>query len=178
MNGAITGAAVAAALTLTGISADASCADPRSAAQAGTYRAVAPIEMQQRLGAFDGSDHEGARRIVGTWHVSVSVEGNPFADAFIHGHGDRSEWENLNLPLLGGNICLGEWTAIDHSHVARQHTGWLYTNGTLTGYFTETDTISPNGNAYQGTNDQKICDLNGKLQVEVTGTSLATRLFR
>ena len=180
MKYAITGAAVAAALTLTGLSAHASCADPRTALQAGTYHAIAPQAMQQPMAGFSDSDRNGARRIVGTWLVSYTVEGNPFADAFIQWHGDGTEWENVNLPLLGGNICVGEWTPVNQSHVSRNHTGWLYTNGTLTGSFTETeiDTLSSGGNSYSGTNDQKIFDLNGNMLAEVTGTSSATRLFR
>jgi hypothetical protein len=62
--------------------------------------------------------------------------------------------------------------------VSRNHIGWLYTNGTLSGYFTETetDTVAPNGATYAGTNDQKIFDLNGNQLAEVTGTSSATRI--
>jgi hypothetical protein len=56
--------------------------------------------------------------------------------------------------------------------------GWLYADGTLSGYFTETETntVAHDGNSYSGTNDMKIYDLDGNLQVELPGTSQAVRL--
>ena len=67
---------------------------------------------------------------------------------------------------------------VDANRVSRNHIGWLYTNGTLTGYFTETETdvVAKDGNSYHGTNDQKVYDLEGNLIVEVPGTSMATRI--
>jgi hypothetical protein len=54
--------------------------------------------------------------------------------------------------------------------------GWLYKDGTLVGYFneTETDKVARNG-TYAGNNDQKIYDLKGNLLQEVTGTSSAVK---
>lgn len=85
----------------------------------------------------------------------------------------------LNLPVLAGTICVGSWKPIDQTHVFRRHIGWLYTNGSLTGYFTETETdeVSSDGNSYSGANDQKIYDLKGNKLAEVTGTSTATRIW-
>jgi hypothetical protein len=179
MRNTITGAAVAAALALTGLSAQASCSDPRSAPQASAYHRITLPAMQQPLGEFAGQQREDAQRFVGTWLVSYTIEGSPFADAIIQWHGDGTEFENVNLPILGGNICLGEWVPIDDSRVRRKHMGWMYSNGALVGYFTEVeiDTISPNGLSYHGTNDQKFFDVHGNPQGEVTGTSSATRLF-
>ena len=112
--------------------------------------------------------------IVGTWLVTYIVEGNPFGQAYIQWHSDGTEWENINLPLSGGNICVGSWKQIDAKHVSRNHWGWLYTNGDLSGYFNETETnkVTRNG-TYSGTNEQKGYDLNGNLQFDVTGTSSA-----
>jgi hypothetical protein len=58
------------------------------------------------------------------------------------------------------------------------HIGWLYTNGILSGYFTETETdeVARHGNSYSGINDTKIYNLNGTLQVELAGTVVATRI--
>ncbi len=179
MKHALSGAAVAAALALTGLSAHASCADPRLTPQAGAAHGPTPLILQQSLaGAPDFGGREGGS-IVGTWHVSYTVEGAPFADAFIQWHSDGTEWENINLPVLSGNICVGSWKQVDETHVYRNHIGWLYTNGTLTGYFTETETdaVARDGNTYTGTNDQKIFDLSGNMLVEVTGTSSATRIW-
>lgn len=180
MKNTIIGAAVAAALTLTGLSAHASCADPRNALQASAYHAITLPAMQQPLGESAGQERDGAQGIVGTWLVSYTVEGSFFANAIIQWHSDGTENENVDLPILGGNICLGEWSPIDNSRVRRKHMGWMYSNGALIGYFTEVevDTISPNGNSYHGTNDQKFFDVNGNPQGEVTGTASATRLFR
>jgi hypothetical protein len=74
---------------------------------------------------------------------------------------------------------MGSWKAVDRSHVSRNHIGWMYNNGNLVGYFTETETdfVASNGASYSGTNDQKIYDLTGTLLAEVTGTAIATRIW-
>jgi hypothetical protein len=74
---------------------------------------------------------------------------------------------------------MGSWKPVDKNRVTRNHIGWLYTNGVLSGYFTETETdvVAHDGNSYHGTNDQKVYDLiEGNLIVEVPGTSMATRI--
>ena len=175
----LTGAAVAAALTLAGMSAHASCADPRTAAKSSPVHANMLAAVQLTGADYADDDNGGFRPIVGTWKVSYTVEGNPFADAFIQWHGDGTEFEEINLPLAGGNICEGEWRYLDHSHVSRNHTGWMYSDGVLTGYFTEHEVnhISRDGNSYIGTNEQKIFDLDGNMLADVTGTSAAARLW-
>src|SRR5262249_53767934 len=122
-------------------------------------------------------DHHDRDSIVGTWIVSYTTEGNPGGEAFIQWHDDGTEWENIDFPVAGGNICMGEWRRGNHRQVSRSHIGWLYTDGIVSGYFTETetDTLSHDGNSYAGNNDTKIYDLDGNLQVELTGTSSATR---
>jgi hypothetical protein len=124
----------------------------------------------------DNGRHGGlVDRIVGTWHVTY--QGPLAGQAFIQWHDDGTEWENIDFPILGGNVCMGEWQRTGHRQVQRTHIGWLYTDGTLSGYFTETesDTLSRDGDSYTGTNDTKIYDLDGNLQVELTGASSATR---
>jgi len=177
MNRTITGAAVAAALTLAGVSAHAGCADPRTVARQGALHSTPLLMPKSSMGQNEGRWGRAAEQIVGTWQVSYTVEGSPFADALIQWHSDGTEWENINLPTLGGNLCMGEWKAVDDRHVARSHIGWLFTNGVVSGYFTETETdeVSRDGKSYTGYNDQIIYDLNGVKQVEVTGTSTATR---
>lgn len=171
-------AATAAALSLAGLSAHAGCADPRSANQQAASPAVTPMVLQSLLGD-SGSDGKWAGAgIVGTWHVIYTVEGSPFAEAFIQWHSDGTEWENINLPVLNGNICVGSWKALDARHVSRNHIGWLYQDGVQSGYFTETETdeLAHDGLSYTGTNDQKIYDVSGTLQMQVTGTATATRI--
>ena len=41
---------------------------------------------------------------------------------------------------------------------------------------TETDVVAPDGNSYTGTNDTKLCDLDGGMFHEVVGTAAATRI--
>src|SRR5580692_7499133 len=148
MKRTIVGAAVGAALLLTGLSSHASCVDPRSSNQQ-----TAPFNFNQRpLAGHFGQD--AAENIVGTWYVAYTTEGAPPGAAFIQWHRDGTEWENINHPVLGGNICMGSWKTVDRSHVFRNHYGWLFTDGTIAGYFneTETDEVAWDGNSYSGMN--------------------------
>jgi hypothetical protein len=73
---------------------------------------------------------------------------------------------------------MGSWKVIDAHHVSRNHLGWLYDSGTLSGFFneTETDELSKDGNSYSGTNELKLYDLSGNMLADLTGTASATRL--
>ena len=166
--------ATAAALALPGLSAHAGCVDPRAMTQSATGR-MPPVLVLPKA-ATDAGAAASNRGIVGTWQVSYTSGGAPAGEAFIQWHGDGTEWENIDFPILGGNVCMGSWKQIDFRHVSRSHIGWLYTDGNLSGYFTETETDTLNGNSYSGVNDQKIYDLDGNLQVELTGTSDAVRM--
>ena len=141
------GAAVAAALALSGLSAHAGCVDPRIASQTSKSN-LEPGSMPSRAG-FDAGEN-----IVGTWFVAYTTEGFPPGAAFIQWHRDGTEWENINHPVLGGNICMGSWKSVDRTHVFRNHYGWLYSNGVIAGYFneTETDEVAWDGNSYSGMN--------------------------
>jgi hypothetical protein len=161
---------VLGALTLTSamhaLPATASCTDPRSAE---------PISGMSRLLAAAAGNHHGSHSsVVGTWLVSYG----PGGEAFIQWHSDGTEWENINHPVLGGNICMGSWKVLDAHHVFRNHFGWLYDGGLLTGYFneTETDELSDDGNSYTGTNELKMYDLSGNMTADLFGTASATRL--
>ena len=178
MKHTLIGAAVAAAFGLTGLSAHAGCVDPRDLTQRGSFHKM-PALLAENSTAWSGSENASAAdKIVGTWHVTYTTEGSPGGEAFIQWHNDRTEWENINFPILGGNICMGSWKPVDRTHVLRSHIGWLYTNGILSGYFTETETneVAHHGNSYSGINDTKIYDLDGNLQVELAGTAIATRI--
>jgi hypothetical protein len=115
-------------------------------------------------------------RIVGTWHVTY---GGPLAgQAFIQWHSDGTEWENIDFPILGGTICMGDWRVVDENHVRRSHVGWLFSDGNPSGYFTqtETDEVARDGSWYRGTNYVKLYDLNGVKFAEGAGTAEATRI--
>ncbi len=178
MNKILTGAAGLAALTL-GFAAHAGCVDPRVASQHGTFEAAPP-----RLSANRYEGKMAAEKVVGTWHVVYSnPEGTETGEAFIQWHSDGTEWENINYPVLNGNICMGSWLALDQSHVARNHVGWLYNNGVLAGYFTETETdvVAWDGNSYSGSNDTMlhfypVPPATEGTTVELKGTAKATRI--
>ena len=171
-----TNAAVAAALTLSGLSAHASCADPRTLAQQGVSHQTAQVFLQRPV-AGDHSDKERVGdRIVGTWQVTYT--GGLTGVAFIQWHSDGTEWENIDFPILSGTICMGDWKAIDETHVRRSHVAWTYANGNPTGYLTETETdeVARDGNSYRGINDAKFFDLDGNMVAEAAGTAVATRI--
>jgi hypothetical protein len=166
---------VLSALTATSaiyaLPATASCTDPRTAQ---------PLSGMTRLLAAAAGNHDigSHRSMVGTWLVTYTFGGAPGGEAFIQWHSDGTEWENINHPILGGNICMGSWKVLDARHVARNHFGWLYDGGLLSGFFneTETDELSRDGNSYSGTNELKMYDLSGNMTADLTGTDSATRL--
>jgi hypothetical protein len=168
-----TSLALAAAAALLGAAtAHASCADPR---------AMSSIQPRVMLHAPAGANafHQGpaARNIIGTWLVTYSVGGTPTGQAYIQWHADGTEWENINLPIEGGTLCMGSWKTVDNDHVARNHYGWLYTNGLVTGYFNETETTEVKSDGtYTGNTHMKVYDLYGNLQVEFDGSSSAVFL--
>jgi hypothetical protein len=171
MKNIVVATAVLAALTLSGLSARASCVDPRNPSQQ-----VAPLNFSGRpMPSHLG--HNASDNIVGTWHVVYTTEGSPSGEAFIQWHSDGTEWENINYPILGGNICLGSWKTLDESHVYRNHYGWLYNNGAIAGWFNETETnqVSWDGNSYSGTNETTLYVFGMPPQV-LTGTAKAIRL--
>ena len=172
---ALTSAAVIAALSLTGLSAHASCADPRLPAQQGLLHQTAPV-FSQRSNDESQPGRNAGGRIVGTWLVTYT--GALAGQAFIQWHNDGTEWENIDFPILGGTICMGDWKAIDENHVRRSHVGWTYANGNPSGHFieTETDEVSRDGRSYRGTNNAKFYDLEGNMVAEAGGTAVATRI--
>ena len=170
-------AAATLAIAAGAVSANAGCADFRAVKPGMVHTIPNFLLPKPQAGAQAQPDSYASRKIVGTWVATYTVEGQPFAQAFIQWHDDGTEWEDINLPLSGGNVCVGSWVSIDRKDVSRNHIGWLYNNGNLAGYFTETETDHlDTPDSYSGANDQKIYDLNGNLLAEVTGTSSAVRL--
>jgi|SRR5579862_1405729 len=170
------GTTMAAALSLTGMAAHAGCTDPRVAQQSPLQR-MAPLSLHQGIGP---SWERDADRIVGTWQVAYTADGAaaPYAQAFIQWHADRTEWENITNPVLGGNICMGSWKTVDQWHVFRNHVGWLFNNGIIFGYFneTETDEVALDGNSYHGTDEAIGYDFAGDVVFDIKGTAVATRI--
>src|SRR6266478_2483052 len=106
-------------------------------------------------------DRSGAFQVMPALTLQKSMSGN-----------------NSNSENAGGNICMGSWKQVGRRQFSRNHIGWSYDNGKLSGYFTETETdeVAFDGNSYSGLNDSKIYDLNNHLLAEVQGTSAATRI--
>jgi hypothetical protein len=169
MKRTVTLAAVAAATALSSFSAHAGCADARSGGS------QSQISLPAGINANTVHQGDAGTLIVGTWLVTYTVEGTAFGQAYIQWHSDGTEWENINLPISGGSVCVGSWMKVDAKHVSRNHYGWLYTKGKVSGYFneTETDEVTRNG-TYSGTNEQIGYDLNGNQLFDVNGTSSAT----
>ena len=156
--------------------ASASCADLASASGQGALHQSPALSFHTPPAAnFPGG---AAQKIVGTWQATYASGGAVYGEAFIQWHSDGTEWENIDYPVLGGNICMGSWKAVDENRVYRYHVGWLYSNGVLFGHFeeTETDELSRDGNSYTGNNDTKLYQLDGTMFQEVVGTSSATRI--
>jgi hypothetical protein len=172
MNKILMGTAVVAALTLSGLS-HAGCMDPSNAGQP-----MGALSFNTGTVAAHGG-HNAAENIVGTWHVIYTPEGatKESGEAFIQWHNDGTEWENINYPVLNGNICMGSWKADDEWHVSRSHVGWLYMGGTLAGWFheTETDVVARDGNSYTGTNETTLY-FTGMAPSVLKGTAKATRI--
>lgn len=173
MKSIVIGAAAIAALSLAGFSARASCMDPSNAGPPMGPMNFNHGPMPSHFG------HNAADNIVGTWHVIYTPEGSTTesGEAFIQWHNDGTEWENINYPVLNGNICMGSWKSVDQSHVSRNHVGWLYNGGVLAGWFseTETDTVAWDGNSYSGYNETTLY-FTGMSPIVLKGTAAATRI--
>jgi hypothetical protein len=178
MKYAITLAAAAAALASSVVSAHAGCGAPSNQTAAAAHEIPGFIvEAMKPTISRRPAVADAAHEIVGTWLVTYTSGGKPFGKALIQWHDDGTEWENINLPLAGGNICVGSWRAVDTTHVTRKHVGWLYNSGNLVGYFLEMETDAvANPNRYTGVNDTKIFDLKGNVLAEVPGTSFANKI--
>ncbi|HTT04538.1 MAG TPA: hypothetical protein VMF64_04565 [Steroidobacteraceae bacterium] len=162
---------LAAASVLVAAPAKAGCVDPRGA------EAPALLHQLPGLPGLFGSLPEH-HTIVGTWHVVYTAGGAPSGEAFMQWHSDGTEWENINYPVLDGNICMGSWKQLNANSVARNHYGWLYDAGLVAGYFneTETDVLSKDGNSYSGNNEIKFYDTSGNLTMDIKGTASAQRI--
>jgi hypothetical protein len=158
--------------------ASASCMNPALTSGQASVHQVPSIALNAPGAQSSYGTEDAAQRIVGTWQVSYATGGTVYGVAFIQWHSDGTEWENVDFPILGGNICLGSWKPAGGNRVSRYHVGWLYSDGVLFGHFTETETVevSRDGNSYTGNNDTKLFQLDGTMFKEVVGTSAATRI--
>jgi hypothetical protein len=149
MKKALLGTAFVAITSLGALSAHAACSSPRGGA-----------EEQGPLILHHGN-FRPHQDIVGTWLATY-----PNGHAYIQWHSDGTEWENITMPAVTGNICMGSWEQTGRWTYMRNHYGWLFDgSGKNVGYFneTETDTLSRDGNSYTGTNVTTFYDLMGNV---------------
>jgi len=159
-------------LMLAGTAAHA-CGDP-AAHRSMASPQVASVMMAKLGGVAVDAQHG----IVGLWHVTYSADGQLFYDALDLWHRDGTEMETANFNPIEGNFCLGLWNRVG-STVQLGHVGWLFDgNGNSAGYFVldESNTVSEDGQSYQGTFVYRAYDPNGMLLQEVDGTLNAVRL--
>jgi len=109
----------------------------------------------------------------GVWRVHYYEGGQEVFQTFDQWHRDGNEFEVSNI---FGISCQGVFKQRGEN-VKLFHTGWNFdSNGALIGYFNENQTLTVNGQNYDGTWLLKDYDLNGNQLDQLTGTLHATRL--
>jgi hypothetical protein len=164
------------AMVLAGASAAAACGRPGQK----------PLEGIRNLPFFAQPNNQGPAKasngsIVGLWHLNYTDStGAPFLETFKMWHRDGTELETANFPPAMSNFCLGVWKHTGGRTVQLHHVGWNFKpdGNTPDGFFdmTETNTVSPDGDTYQGVFDYKLFDNDGNLVQEITGTQIAKRI--
>ena len=153
------------------VSAQASCGAPLGG-NAGVVNKIPHIRVSRAEAAPGGSNS-----IVGMWTNSIIVGGNVVATSISTWHSDGTEFDNIDAPPIGGNVCEGVWES-KGGKVTENHFGWTFDqNSSPSGYFTLVQTVklSNHGMSYGGPFDQKYYDNDGNLLTEVTGQMSAER---
>jgi hypothetical protein len=107
--GVILGASVLGALFSA--QANAACMDPNAASGQGSLHQSPKLALNAPAAQSFWEQEDAAHKIVGTWQVAYATGGSVYGEGFIQWHSDGTEWENIDFPVLGGNICLGSWRA-------------------------------------------------------------------
>lgn len=163
----------AAALMAGSISAQAACG-PRPG---GTRQAV-PNLSHIKLPAAEAAPL-GYGSIVGLWKDAWIVGGQLAFYSIAAWHSDGTEFDNVDLTPIGGNICQGVWESKGIGKVLEHHLGWWFDeSGNPSGYFTieQNLKLDHQGLNYSGPFDLKYYDNDGNLVNEVTGEMQAERL--
>jgi hypothetical protein len=139
--------------------------------------ALSPAAQAGKGGPGGGGSQGGS--IVGLWDVHYTSNYlGPWLETYDQWHSDGLEFEVANL--APGVVCQGSWKQMASNMVQLFHVGFVFNpDGSLQGPFkeTQTDTVSPDGNSYDGTYDTKYYGTDGvTLLFEDTGTLHATRL--
>jgi len=164
--------AAAVALMAGSLSAQASCGAPL-ASKAGVVSKMPLLKLSPSQAA-----PHGYGSIVGMWKNSVIVNSQVVATSIATWHSDGTEFDNVDIPPIMGNICEGVWESKGVGKVAEHHFGWTFDqNSNPSGYFTleQTVKLSRDGLTYSGPFDQRFYDNDGNLLTEITGDMSAER---
>ena len=115
--------------------------------------------------------------IVGLWNVHYFQGTTQLFETYDQWHSDGLEFEVNSI--APGAVCQGTFKRTSNDGVKLFHVIYTFdANGVFNGHIEETqlNTVSHNGNTYQGTFVQKFYDLSGNFTGQATGTIRATRL--
>jgi len=161
--------------------------DSKACAVPALGKAPAASKIPFRAAAANDEDYdpEGRPEIVGLWRTVYTQDGvaptaPPFVQTLKVWHGDGTEFEQAELPPVGGNICFGVWKRIGEHKFKLHHLGNMFDpiSGKLAATFTndETDTVEEGNKTYKGTWVFTVFGLDGTQLQQVTGTVVATRI--
>jgi len=167
-------AAVAAVGIAAAPSAQAGCGHPHFSvpAQSNSVQSEngAGPEMIQRTNDSGSSSYIS---IVGLWLDTITVDGQPFYQAFESFTSDGLEILNDNGAPQAGNVCLGVWVPTGRNMLSVNHPSWNYDdNGNVVGTIVIKSqiTLGQGGNTYKGTVTINVYDNNGN---QVAPTTIA-----
>ena len=175
--------AVLGAITLFSASANAACNSSRAARtalvlpQAQLFRALPAIQSESANKTKD----VGNASIVGLWHVKfVASNGDLYDEGFDQFHSDGTEILNDDgVPPAEGNVCLGVFKKVGLGTYRLKHPAFVWDgSGGLIGtlIISETITLDPGRNSYNGTFEFDFYDLAGNLTDEVKGDLSGERI--
>ncbi len=173
------------------------CAVPSKTGTTSSIPFVSPHSVSpHRADDQDGDNPNKPGAIVGLWHVNYTAETEsgapifppvpfPFAESFKTWHADGTEFDNVFMPPVGGNICYGVWKDTAGGIVKQHHIGLMFgSDGKVSNIFTDDEKVrvASNGQTYTGTFDFKLWPPNfeavgvGTPIAEATGSVAATRI--
>jgi hypothetical protein len=129
------------------------------------------------LGCFAFSPAAKAdQAIVGLWHNHFVSDFIPPFETYAQWHRDGLE---IETPNFTPGVCMGTWTQTGARTFKLFHVGWLPgggQNGSVRFELRELNTVSVDGNSFNGPYDQKFFDANGNLVAEDKGVIHSKRL--
>ena len=116
--------------------------------------------------------------IAGFWHEHyTSMVGGPPFETYTQWHSDGLE---IETPNFLNAVCMGTWTHTQGRTFKLFHVGWTVggippASTSVRFELRELNTVSVDGNSFDGTYDQKFFDATGTQVFEDKGTIHATR---